>query len=170
MNVAELLIEAYSRVPDGVARVLADLDDAALTARPDPEANSIAWLAWHIARVQDAQVADVAGTEESWTADGWADRFALDLPVEDTGYGHTAADVAAVRAGRDLLEGYLTDVHRRTCAYLATLAEEDLDRVVDTSWDPPVTLGVRLVSIVGDDLEHLGQAAYVRGLLERAAR
>lgn len=42
---------------------------------------------------------------------------------------------------------------------------DDFDRVVDTAWDPPVTLGVRLVSVYDDATQHAGQAAYLRGLL-----
>ena len=168
MNTAELLIEAYSRVPDEVERVLDGLTAEELLRRPDAEANSIAWLVWHLARGQDSQVSAVAGTEQSWVSDGWVDRFSLDLPALSTGYGHSSADVGKVRAGAEELTGYLRDVHRRTCEYLATLAEEDLDRVVDEGWEPPVTLGVRLVSVVADDLQHLGQASYVKGLVLRA--
>lgn len=167
MNIAEVLIETYSRIPDGVDRVLDGLDDAGLTARPDRDANSIGWLVWHIARSQDSQVCAVADREELWVADGWADRF--DLPFDDaaTGYGQTSEEVGAVRTDASDLRGYLGAVHRATTAFLAALAEEDLDRVVDEGWDPPVTLGVRLVSIAADGLQHIGQAAYVRGLYER---
>ena len=56
-------------------------------------------------------------------------------------------------------------MHQLTLAYLSRVTSEELDRVVDRRWDPPVTAGVRLVSVVGDCLQHLGQAAYVRGLL-----
>lgn len=170
MNTAELLIEAYSRVPDGVARLLDGLDDAGLTARPDPDANTIAWLVWHIARGQDAQIAQVAGSDQAWTADGWADRFALPFDESVTGYGQSSDDVAQVRASARDLRGYLDDVQRRTLEFLSTLDDAELDQVVDEAWDPPVTLGVRLVSIVGDGLQHLGQAEYVRGLYERSAR
>ncbi|MDD9207178.1 DUF664 domain-containing protein [Georgenia sp. 10Sc9-8] len=167
MDITALLEETYSRVPDEVAAVLDGLDPAALTTRPDPQANTIAWLVWHLARGQDAQIAQVAGTEEVWTAQGWADRFDLPLERTDTGFGHTSDQVAAVQADAQLLQGYLGDVHRATREYLKNLTGDDLDQVVDDSWDPPVTLGVRLVSIVADDLQHAGQAAYVRGLVER---
>lgn len=168
MDITALLDETYSRVPDEVAAVLDGLDPAALTARPDPQANTIAWLVWHLARVQDAQIAQVAGTKEVWTAQGWADRFDLPLERTDTGFGHSNDQVAAVRADAQLLQSYLGDVHRATREYLKNLTDADLDQVVDDSWDPPVTLGARLVSIVADDLQHAGQAAYVRGLVERA--
>ncbi|MBO3084651.1 mycothiol transferase [Cellulomonas fengjieae] len=168
MDVAELLIESYGRV-DGVLTQAVDglqVDDLAF--RPDPAANSIAWLAWHAARGEDAQIADVAGVEQLWTSQGWADRFDLPFDDADTGYGHSPQEVGRVRAGADLLLAYYRAVAERTRDYLAGLREGDLDRVVDEGWDPPVTLGVRLVSIVGDSLQHAGQACYVRGLLERA--
>ena len=146
------------------------LDVVQLTWRAEPDANTIAWLAWHAARGEDAQIADVAGSEQVWTGQGWADRF--DLPFDDsaTGYGQSPEDVGRVRASSDLLLAYSRAVADRSRDYLSGLTEGDLDRVVDERWDPPVTLGVRLVSIVGDSLQHAGQAAYVRGLLERSTR
>jgi hypothetical protein len=74
-----------------------------------------------------------------------------------------------VRVDADQLAAYLSAVHARTIAYVGGLRPEDLDRIVDERWDPPVSLGVRLVSVVNDDAQHLGQAAYVRGLLLSAA-
>jgi hypothetical protein len=168
MGAIEILSEGFSRITPGVHRVVGGLDEGALTWRADPDANTIAWLVWHIARVQDAQIAPLAETEEVWKADGWARQF--DLPFDDSasGYGQGSDDVGRVRASADLLMGYLDAVTTETARYLMTLHDGDLVRVVDTRWDPPVTLGVRLVSILADDLQHLGQAAYVRGLAERA--
>jgi len=120
---------------------------------------------WHLARVQDDHVADVADVEQVWTAADFVGRFGLPFKPTDIGFGHSRDDVAAFRADADLLAAYLTAVHEKTVAYVNGLAPEDLDRVVDTRWDPPVTLGVRLMSVVNDDTQHLGQAAYVRGLL-----
>lgn len=163
-----LLTDAFGRIAETAHRVLRGATADRLAYRPDPEANTVAWLVWHLARVQDDHVADVAGTEQRWTAGGWAEKFRLPFDVADTGYGHSPEQVAAVRADAALLRDYLDDVHAATAAYLETVTAEDLERVVDTRWDPPVTLGVRLVSVIGDDLQHVGQAAYVRGLAERA--
>lgn len=165
MTPAELLTDAFGRVLEDGLVVLDGLDADTLAHRPRPDANSIGWLVWHLTRVQDDHIAEVAGTEQVWTAQGFADRFGLDLPVGDTGYGHEPDDVAKVRAGADLLGEYLTATHEQTVRYLAGVQESDLDRIVDDSWDPPVTLGVRLVSVVNDDTQHVGQAAYLRGLL-----
>lgn len=165
MTPAELLIDGYDRVLEEVEAVLDGISDDALAHRVGPDANSIAWLVWHLTRVQDDHIADVAGTEQVWTEQGYVDRFALPLDVGDIGYGHTSDQVATVQAPAALLLDYYRATHTRTLVYLRTVEEPELDRVVDTRWDPPTTLGVRLVSVMNDDTQHIGQAAYLRGLL-----
>jgi hypothetical protein len=168
VEISELLTESFSRVGEVLRRAVDGLSVDQLTYRPDPAANTIAWLAWHSGRGQDAQIADAAGVEQVWTAQGWAGRFALPFDDSASGYGQSADEVAQVRTTGDLLLGYYSAVAAATEEYLKRLSAADLDVVVDERWDPPVTLGVRLVSIVGDSLQHAGQASYVRGLLERA--
>jgi Protein of unknown function (DUF664) len=165
---SELLTEAFGRIPEVVHSALEDASIDVLTFRADPEANTIAWLVWHLTRIQDDHIAALTGDEQVWTAGGWFDRFDLPFDPEATGYGHSAGEVAAVRADAGLLAGYYGEVHTRTLDYLPTLREADFARIVDTSWNPPVTLAVRLISILSDDLQHAGQAAYLRGLAERA--
>lgn len=165
MTPSDLLVEAFSRVPETVERAVRGLSEDQLAARPAAGANTLAWLAWHIARGQDAQIAALAGSEQVWTADGWYERFALPFPPEALGYGMSRDEVGRVRASAELLLDYLRAVHARTIEYVGGLAPEDLDEVIDDSWDPPVTRGVRLVSILDDDVQHAGQAGYVRGLL-----
>ncbi|WP_421842422.1 mycothiol transferase [Mycobacterium sp.] len=162
--VHELLRDAFTRLIEHVDEVTDGLTDEIACYRPTPGANSIAWLLWHSARVQDIQVAHIAGVEQVWTRDGWVDRFGLDLPRDDTGYGHTEQDVAKVRAPVELLSAYYYAVHHLTCAYIAGLTSVELSRVVDANWDPPVTASARLVSIFDDCAQHLGQAAYLRGI------
>jgi uncharacterized damage-inducible protein DinB len=168
MESRELLLTAFDNVEEVVRRAVDGIDPALLTARIDPEANTIAWLVWHLTRVQDDHVAEVAGTEQAYTAEGWADRFGLPFDPGAIGYGFSSDDVAAtVVTDPQLLVDHHAAVHRRTAEFLHTLSADDLDRVVDERWDPPVTLGVRLLSVIGDDLQHAGQAAIVRGVLER---
>jgi hypothetical protein len=162
---AGLLLDAFDRIHEVVHHTVDGLSADDLTHRPDGRGNSIAWLVWHLTRIQDDHVADVAGTEQVWTAKGYAADFGLPFDAADTGYGHGPQDVAAVRVSAEQLTAYFDAVHEATRTYVATLADDDLTRVVDERWDPPVTLGVRLVSVVGDDLQHAGQAAYVRGLI-----
>jgi len=164
---AELLTDAFDRIRGVVHRAVSGLSPDELAARVDPGANTVAWLVWHLTRIQDDHVAGVAGAEQVWTSAGWAERFALPFAAADTGYGHDDADVAAVKVDAELLLGYLDAVHERTVAFVGTLTDADLPRVVDRNWDPPVTLAVRLVSVVSDDLQHAGQAAFVRGVIAR---
>lgn len=166
MRSHDVLIEGYGRIKEEVHAVVEGLSPDDLHARPGDGANSIAWLIWHLTRVQDDHVADAAGIEQVWLAQGWAERFDLPLERTDTGYGHTPKQVGQVRvASGDLLLGYYDAAHEQTLGFLAELKDAALDRVVDERWDPPVTLGVRLLSVLSDDLQHVGQAAYARGLL-----
>jgi hypothetical protein len=165
MSPAELLTDAFTRVLETATGAVEGLTDEALARRVTPDANSIGWLVWHLARVQDDHVADVAGTEQVWTARDFVSRFDLPFDREATGYGMSSEDVAHVRVSAVLLVDYLRAVHEATTAYVEGLTSADLDRIVDERWDPPVTLGVRLVSVVSDDLQHAGQAAFARGLL-----
>lgn len=170
MDVGDLLEDAFGRVQERVRSVVDGLGAEALAWRPDPQANSIAWLVWHLTRIHDDHVADLAGREQVWTADGWVDRFDLPFDAGDTGFGHSPDQVGAVAPdGPDLLIAYHDAVAERTRAHLASLTPDDLDRVVDERWDPPVTAGVRLVSVLNDQMQHVGQVAYVRGLHERAS-
>jgi uncharacterized damage-inducible protein DinB len=161
----ELLTTAFHQIRDLGHSAVDGLSADQLNGQITDGANTVSWLLWHLARVQDDHVADVAGTEQVWTAAGWVDRFDLPFDAAATGYGHSGDDVTRVTvASGDLLTGYLDAVTDATLAYLETLTSSDLDRVVDESYDPPVTLGVRLLSVVGDDLQHVGQAAFASGL------
>ena len=160
----ELLRDSFTRLIEHVDELTDGLTEEVASYRPTPQANSIGWLIWHSARVQDIQVCDIAKTADVWTRDGWVDRFGLDLPRDDTGYGHSADAVAKVRASAELLAGYYHAVHDMTLEFVETLTDADLERIVDRRWDPPVTASARLVSIVDDCAQHLGQAAYLRGI------
>ncbi|MGA3148758.1 MAG: DUF664 domain-containing protein [Acidimicrobiales bacterium] len=167
MTSTDLLVDSFQRIRDAVYPAVSGLSPEELAFRPDSESNSIAWLVWHLTRIQDDHVAGLYGSEQVWTAGGWADRFGLSLDIADTGYGHDPEAVAAVTADANMLLGYFEAVHERTLRFLGSVLEPDLSRVVDERWDPPVTMSVRLVSIIADDLQHVGQAAYVRGIVQR---
>ncbi|MCS5734712.1 mycothiol transferase [Herbiconiux daphne] len=164
----DLLEDAFTRIRDTVRRAAGGLSDDDLAFRVDPAANSIAWLVWHLTRVQDDHIADVAGTEQVWTRDGWQQRFGLPFDADATGYGQSPEQVGQVKdVSAELLVDYHEAVYSSTVTYLRSLGEVDLARVVDESWNPPVTLAVRLVSVINDDLQHAGQASFVRGIVSR---
>lgn len=167
MRPNDLLLDAFERVAELVPATVADLSVDDLLWRPDPHANSIGWLVWHLARVEDDHVAGLAGSSQLWTQ-SWRDRFDLPYPATAIGYGQSADEVGAFTvASPDLLTGYYGAVHERTVAVVSALSDDDFVRVVDENYDPPVTAAVRLVSVVNDITQHVGQAAYVRGLRER---
>jgi hypothetical protein len=169
MTSAELLVDAFGRIRGVVHRVVDGLTPEQLAFRVDAEANSIAWLVWHLTRIQDDHLADAAQAEQVWTSQGWLERFGLPFDPLATGYGHRPDDVAAVQVDSDeLLVGYHDAVHQQTTRYVSQLKDADLARIVDRSWDPPVSLGVRLVSVIADDLQHAGQAAFIRGIVQRS--
>ena len=166
MDAKDILTDAFGRLPELVHEAVRDLTPDQLRWQPAEGANPIGWLVWHLTRVQDHHVAEVMGTEQIYLSGDWAPRFGVPADPSDIGYGHSAAEVAAVAPeSAQALEDYHRAVHERTVGYLAGLTDADLDRVVDDNWDPPVTLGVRLSSVVNDDAQHVGQAAYLRGLL-----
>jgi hypothetical protein len=168
VTAAELLVDAFGRIREVVHQVVDGLTPDQLSFRVDGRANSIAWLVWHLTRVQDDHVADAAKADQVWTSRGWADRFALPFDMSATGFGHSSDEVGAVRvASGELLTGYHEAVHEQTIRYVRSLTNADLGRIIDESWDPPVSLGVRLVSVISEDLQHVGQAALVRGIVER---
>jgi hypothetical protein len=163
-----LLVDGFDRIRDIVRGVTSGASPDVLAYRPDGEANSVGWLVWHLTRVQDNHIAELVGEDEVWAAEGWVDRFALPFDRDATGYGQDAGEVADVQVDAGLLSSYHEAVHQRSIRYLRGLRDADFDAIVDRGWDPPVTLAVRLVSILADDLQHAGQASYVRGLADRA--
>ena len=167
MTLGDLLVDAFTRIRQGAEDAVRGLSPEQLAQRPTPNSNSIAWLVWHLTRIQDDHIAEVADHEQVWTSAGWHERFGLPFVPAATRYGHTPDQVARVR-GLDphQLVGDLDAVHAVTVDYVRPLTPDDLGRVVDERWDPPVTLGVRLVSVVNDDQQHVGQAAFLRGLLD----
>jgi uncharacterized damage-inducible protein DinB len=168
MTSSGVLLDGFGRIRELVHEVVDGLSADQLAARLDDHANSIGWLVWHLTRVQDDHVAGVSGGEQAWTAKGWRDRFGLPFSARSIGYGHSPADVAKVRVEEPrLLTDYYDDVHEQTVRFVRELRDDDLTTVVDAAWDPPVTMGVRLVSVLSDDLQHAGQAAFIRGILLR---
>jgi Protein of unknown function (DUF664) len=170
---AELLVDGFGRIRENVADVVDGLTKEQLAFEVGPGANPVSWLVWHLTRVQDDHVAAAFGVPQVWSAAGWATRFGLPAGMMDHGYGHSTgqvATVAAATADAGLLTEYHEQVHAQTVKLVSEVTDADLDRVVDPRWTPPVTLAVRLVSVLDDDMQHVGQAAYLRGVLLRRGK
>ncbi len=172
MTSAGLLVDAFGRIREMVTDTVYGLNHAQLSYRVSADANSISWLVWHLTRVQDDHIADAFGVSQVWSAQRWAERFGLPASSFDTGYGHSSQQVAAIAAAiasAEPLADYHEATYEQTVKLVSGVTDADLERVVDTSWHPPVTLGVRLVSVINDDMQHVGQAAFLRGILVRAS-
>jgi uncharacterized damage-inducible protein DinB len=168
MTSTDLLLDALGRVHEVVHDAVDGLTPEELAYRVDGTSNSIEWLVWHLSRITDDHISDAAGTEQVWITGGWVDRFGLPFGPRATGYGHGGDDVAAVQVkSGELLTSYFDAVYEEARRFVEALTEADLPRIVDDSWDPPVTLAVRLVSVVSDCLQHAGQAHFMRGIVER---
>lgn len=164
---AELLLDLLGRVRDTAHRVLDDTPQDLLATAPAPGTNTVAWLVWHLTRGLDDQIAAAFDRAAVWEAGGWREGMALQLPHDAQGYGMSFDEVLLVQATAKDLRGYLDAACAAARESLSTVTDADLDRVVDEHWDPPVTLAVRLVSVVDDCCQHAGQAAYACGILSR---
>ncbi len=165
MDAIELLGDALSRVRDDLPGLVEGLTAEELLWRPGPEANPIAWLVWHIARVEESEVDTLTDLPQTWDQE-WQSRFGLPYEPQAMGYGQSSAQVAQFNVtDPQLLLGYFRAADLRAQNVLSSLDAAALDRIVDTNWDPPVTAGARLVSMVNDVTQHLGAVAYVHGLL-----
>jgi hypothetical protein len=173
MTSADLLADAFGRIRETVHEVVGDLAPDQLAFRVGADANPVSWLIWHLTRVQDDHVAAAFGVPQVWSTGKWAARFGLPEETMEIGYGHSSSQVAAVTgavSSADLLIDYHEATYQQTLKHVSGVTDADLDRVVDRSWDPPVTLGVRLISVIDDDMQHAGQAAFVRGYVLRLPR
>ncbi|MBV9169732.1 MAG: DUF664 domain-containing protein [Chloroflexi bacterium] len=167
MDCKDLILDGLGRIEEHMHQYLSGLTPEQLVFRPDPEANSIGWLAWHLTRVQDDHISDLAGRPQAWLDRGWHARFNRPATGDDTGFGHTSAQVAALQPpSAQVLIDYHAAVHQPSVEYVRSLTCDQLDRELDEPWDPPVTVGVRLISVLDDCMQHAGQMAYIRGLIE----
>jgi hypothetical protein len=168
MDVREVLIDLFDRVAEHVQEAVDGLGTEALVTPPEPGANTIGWLVWHLTRVQDDHVAEILDEEQEWVSGNWGGRFGVAPDPKNTGYGHSWKEVMSIQPeNAGVLVAYYSAVAARTRQLIEGTTEVDLDRVVDERWDPPVTLGVRLISVADDDIQHAAQAAYVRGIFDR---
>ena len=169
MDSLDIVRDSLGRVHELIPAVQDGLSGDDLLWRPDPEANSIGWLIWHLTRIEDDHVAHLGGVDQVWTSDGWCQRFGLPYLRQAHGFRMTPVEVGAFNVtDTALLNGYAAATWAQTRALLDSLSPERLDEVIDARYTPPVTRGVRLVSVMVETAQHVGQAGYLRGLRERS--
>ena len=161
MKVADFAADALSNMSDRLITGLDGLSVEQQCYRPDPDANTIAW---HMTRVQDHHIADLEGGNQLWIDGGWDKEMGMSSDLDD----HSSEQVGAlVPPNPTVLAEYQAAVAKRTDTYVRGLTEEQFDEIIDRAWDPPVTRGVRITSVVNETAQHVGQVSYLRGLVER---
>ena len=167
MEAAGLVLDALARVRDMVRDALKDLSAEELLAPPRPH---IAWLVWHLTRVQDTNFSALMERPQLWIAGGWHQRFQMPADPKDYGSGHrqTRAQVEAFTVtDKPLLLEYLDAVFAQTKDYLGAVSNDDLNRVLnEPQYQPLPTLSVRLASVINCNTRHAGQIEYLRGLVK----
>ena len=166
MNLQEVLTAGFERITRTLERTLDGLTIEDLNWQPKPDCNSIGWLTWHLTRWQDVQVSSSLGKEQLWIKESWYEKFGRPADASDSGMGHKAEDLAKFKSPDvAALLGYNQAVLAQIKDYLNTLSLSDLDKVVEgTPFKPPPTVGMSLIGLWSDGMQHVGQAGYVRGL------
>jgi hypothetical protein len=165
MKCQQLISSIYDRLTEGLERALVGLTQEDLNYQPRPDSNSIGWLTWHLTRTQDQAIADLMGVEQLWIKEGWYLKFNRSANPQDTGSGHSPEDMASFKSPdvKMLLAYYYSVVQRsKRCFY--NLSETDLDREINHTRYP--TVAARIVGVISDNFQHVGQMAYVHGLLK----
>jgi uncharacterized damage-inducible protein DinB len=168
MNWQQLLVDGYERVEQSIKRTLNGLSEKEIDRQPSPDTNTIGWLCWHLSRGRDRSIASLSGQDQLWIKDKWYEKFNRPADPADSGFKHTPEQVAAFKSpdAKTLLD-YHHAVLNRAIAYINSLTEADLDRELDEPWFTPTpTVGVRLISLLEEGLQHSGQAAYIRGFIQ----
>ena len=131
MDAITFFLSRYGDLHTGlVDGLLAKLPEAHLRTRPHPGVNTIAWLLWHSARIEDVAVNRFLADRPQVLDDGWFERLAVGR--RDVGTGMSDAEVDELSAGIDLqaLRGYWDATSARTLALVETLRGSDLEATV----------------------------------------
>ena len=149
MDAKDVILDGLDRIRNVLRRTLDGLTLEEMHRQPSADTNSIAWLAWHLTRVQDNGISGLAAWEQAWISQKWHAMFHMEPDPDNEGVGHTPAQAAAFRAPsvQSLLD-YHESVIQQSKAYVTRLAPADFDRQLnEPEWQPPPTVGVRLVSV-----------------------
>jgi hypothetical protein len=166
MDSGALLKDLLDRNEGYVLPGFAKLTDAELRQRVTAGANPIGWLMWHMARVQDRAVAGMVGIDQRWIADGWHAKFGMGADPEQRGNGDSSDEVTAFAASAQVLVDYYAAVREQTNAFLDGLDADDPERQVPGFGAATVSLAQRVPGLILEAVQHGGQIAYVRGLVQ----
>lgn len=162
----DILIRAYERFERAFEDVDLEQVNAFPAANSAPQIKSMGWLAWHTAREVDLQIAHLKGTEPLWVTGNFTKDFDFLVKADEDGWNHSLEQAKAITvSSKESVMAYLKAAIDQAVVYIDSLDEDSLTDIVDESWTPAVTRGVRLVSIIDDASMHSGQVFYSRRLL-----
>ena len=165
MSAPELYLEAIRRSDGDLKRSLEDLSTEELRHQPaGAGSNPIGWLVWHLTRTRDNIVSSIAGEKSIWEREGWGARFSMEGELPR----FTPEDVNTFDP-KDFatLVGYFDSVAEQTAKVIGGLTDADMTREVASTVPgrPPQPVLGRLAVILNDNVQHIGQVAYLRGLI-----
>ena len=169
MQWQQLVTDIFERISQELEHALDGLTVDDLNQHPCPGCNSIGWLTWHLTRAHDRVTADLLGEEQLWIKEGWYARFNRTPDPQDKGVGHSLEEIAAFSSpdASTLLE-YHRAVLLQSKRYINNkLSETELNREFDNPVRPDVkNVRTQLMRLINDNMQHLGQVNYVRGMLK----
>lgn len=165
MESGEFITGLFERIVQVLETALEGLNEEEINRQPDPACNSIGWLVWHLTRVQDMFISRLTDKEQVWITGKWYEKFGREANPRDAGYGHTPEDLAGFKAPDvKTLMDYHQATLEKTRQYTGKLTGEELSREIDDPRTPVVA--ARLTAFISDNLQHAGQAAYLRGWIK----
>ena len=165
MEFQQLLVMIFERVPQVLEKALDGLTQDDLDYLPKTDCNSIGWLTWHLIRVQDTAISRLMEKEQLWIADKWYSKFNRSADSTDRGVGHRSEEVSSFQSpDTNTFLNYYQAILKRTNEYISNLSTTELERETDIPRFP--TVGIYLASLTSEILQHLGQIAYLRGMLK----
>ena len=166
MEISEFILKSLEESKGDVDRAIKTLSPDELSFQPKPHSNSIVFLIWHLARVEDLWINKVLkGTQEIYETDGWYKRFGT-ADWKDNGIGFDIQKLTTWPAPKmELLQAYAAAVRAKTRDYLGTLKAGNLDETRELRWGSG-KVGSVLSHLITEVSEHSGQIGYIKGILK----
>lgn len=163
MEAKEVIIKSLGQSRRFLLNALDELTQEEVAWSPNPECNSIAFILWHIARLEDVFINSVIqGERELYEKEGWREK--LGTPTGDTGTRYTEEMLRVWPVPEmEVLQGYADSVREKTLVFLESIPPEKLSEVPRPDRSPD-TMGALLGGLSTEIAMHVGQICYLRGV------
>ena len=167
MDVNHFFLHNITHGEQVLRRALSELSTEELNSHPcGPGTNSIAWLIWHLTRIQDLSASARMGKDQAWVAEGFHAKFGMEAdfmkfnsftPEELDAFPQM--DAESLLGYYECARGYLTE-------YVNSLSASDLDAPVPPRPHGPENVGDALGITLADNTQHFGQIAFIMGVVK----